>query len=283
MSADKKHYFVIVNYNSGENIIHCLDSIFYSKNIIPRIVVVDNASRDTSLENCKKRFPKATYIYNTHNTGFAAGANIGLRWALERGADTITLCNPDVILNENCAQTLTHTICSKQADIVSPIIYSPDSDIWFSGGKISFLKMHATHTTRPLSKINCKTDYISGCVMTVSPKVFEKIGLFDENFFLYYEDADFSLRAKKAGFKLCVNPRAKAIHKEISEQNKEQKTYFLVFSGLLFFKKHTHGLFKLWFYVHLTLRKIKNYFDRKKQKYLSLQVYNAYKDYDSKR
>lgn len=279
-----KHYFIIVNYDSGVDLIKCVESILYSNNITPYIVIVDNASRDGSLEECKARFPKFTYIYNTHNIGFAAAANIGTRYALERNAKTITFCNPDAIIDKKCANILISDILAKKIDIASPIIYKYNtSKYWFAGGKISFLKMRTIHKPAPKKQFSLPfipTDYITGCVMTVSASVFQKISLFDENFFLYYEDADFSLRAKKAGFKLGIIPNAKAYHKELSETTNPQKTYFLVLSGLKFFNKHTYGLTKLWFYIHLKLRKIKNHFDCKKNKPLSQQVRQAYKDFD---
>ncbi len=284
---NKKHYFIIVNYNSGTNIIECINSILRSKKIHPYIIVVDNASKDNSLENCKKHFPNLIYIYNTHNIGFAGGVNIGLRFALEREAATITLCNPDAIIDSECATKLISTILTKKADIISPVIYKYNSpDIWFAGGDISYKKMRATHTHIKNDFQNqsiLTTDYNTGCVMTINPRVFKQIDLFDEKFFLYYEDADFSLRAKNAGFILGILPTAKAWHKEVSEQENKQKTYFLVFSGLLFFEKHTTGLKKIWFLINLKLRKIKNYFDLKKNKPLSQQVHKAYLDYASKK
>jgi GT2 family glycosyltransferase len=282
----KKHYFIIVNYNSGENIIECIQSILHSKKIKPYIIIVDNASRDNSLENCKINFPNLTYIYNTHNIGFAAGANIGARFALERNALTITFCNPDAILDPDCAFELTKIILSGKADLISPIIYKYNSSIpWFEGGKISFYKHRAIHKKQKLIKDKklLSSEYISGCVMTIAPKVFEDIGLFDERFFLYYEDADLSLRAQQKNFTLAIVPTAKAWHKEISEQENPQKTYFLVYSGLLFFQKHSQGLQKTWFNIRLNLRKIKNASDIKKGKPLAQQVHKAYSDYDTKK
>jgi GT2 family glycosyltransferase len=279
---NNKDYFIIVNYNSGSHIVDCITSIIQSINIKPHIIVVDNASKDNSLEKCKKKFPNITYIYNSHNIGFASGANIGARRALEKGARTITFCNPDAYLKKDCAYHLINVVINGMADIVSPIIQDESSKIWFSGGNISFLHMRATHIYQPINKsLITDIDYISGCVMTVSKNVFEKIGLFDEQFFLYYEDADFSLRAQEVGFKLAIIPKAVAFHSEISEQNKEQKTYFLVLSGLIFFDKHTKGIKKTWFHIHTKLRKIKNYFDCKKNKPLSHTVSKAYHDYDT--
>lgn len=275
-----KDFFVIVNYNSGHNIISCIQSILSSKGPQPTIVVVDNASRDNSLEECKSRFPKAIYIYNSHNIGFAAAANIGARYALERNARTVTFCNPDVILHKNCISYILHAI-ENGADIVSPIIYKDISrkEIWFAGGTVDFKKMRAIHKkfSDPLS--TPPNAFISGCVMTVAAPVFQKIGLFDERFFLYYEDADFSLRAQKNDFTLRIAKDAYAFHKEVSEENKEIKTYFLVLSGLFFFSKHSYGIKKIYFHIHHILRKIKNYFDRKRNTPLAESVHKAFIDY----
>jgi GT2 family glycosyltransferase len=248
-----------------------------NKNVVVNIIIVDNASRDNSLELCKSRYPNLTYIYNTHNIGFAAGANVGAKFALERNPATVTFCNPDTILDKACIKTLTDTIQNGTADIISPIIYKyKSSSIWFDGGKISFYTGRATHKKQ-------STDYISGCIMTVSPDVFKKIGLFDEQFFLYYEDADFSLRAHKASFKLAIISTAHAWHKELSETENSQKTYFLVLSGLLFFNKHSHGLAKVWFNLRFTLRKFKNNNDFKKNKPLADQVHKAYMNYEKRK
>lgn len=283
--TQERHFFIVVNFNSGKTILECIHSILQSTNIHPMIIIIDNASRDASLEDCKNKFPNLIYIYNSHNIGFGAAANIGIRYALERNASTITLCNPDAVLNKNCAQKLISIVQTKKAHIVSPVIYNDAAcnKIWFAGGIISFLRLHATHQKMlmpPTQELYYDTDYITGCVMVVHADVFKKIGLFDERFFLYYEDADLSLRARNVGYILGIVKDAKAYHHEVSENFKENKTYFLVLSGLLFFHKHAHGFSKIWFLCHLYLRKIKNAHDRKKDDPIALAVYKAYCDYE---
>jgi GT2 family glycosyltransferase len=283
MHKDRKDYFIIVNFNSGADIVSCVHSIITSQKIRPHIVIVDNASRDQSLEECKNRFPNAVYIYNTHNIGFAAAANVGMRYALERGATTLTLCNPDAILAPDCASQLIATINSHKAAIVSPLIYKGTStNIWFSGGKIDFRSFRTIHTYLELNteKKFFETSFVSGCIMTIDAKICRDVGLFDERFFLYYEDADLCYRAIKKNYTLGIVPSACGYHKEISERDSDRKTYFLVLSGLLFFDKHTKGFRRILFKTHLALRKIKNYFDRKKNKPLSISVQRAFEDYE---
>lgn len=285
---NNKHFFIIVNYNSGDEILSCIQSILQSKNITPLIIVIDNASRDSSIENCKQKFPNLIYIYNTHNIGFSAAVNMGIRYALERFASTITLCNPDATLDANCAHRLIESSLKKGIHIASPVIYADEfrNKIWFCSGKIDYVHMRTTHQMIDFSqsvKTFIDTDYITGCVMTVAADVFRQVGLFDEKFFLYYEDADFSIRALKRGYRIAVIPNAHAFHSEISEKNKENKTYFLVLSGLLFFHKHTRGFLRLWFRMHLLLRKIKNSHALKKNIPLANIVHKAYQDYGKQR
>lgn len=280
---EKRHFFVIVNYNGGSHIIHCIHSILQSKKIHPLIIVVDNASTDQSLEQCKIKYPNLIYIYNTHNIGFAAAANIGTRYALERNASTVTYCNPDAYMTPGCAYRLIEAVEKKNFAIVSPLILDKShQEHWFCNGKIDFFRFRATHicSKKNHSSSIMQSDYISGCIMTISSLVYEKIGLFDERFFLYYEDADISLRARNNGFAIGVIPQAQAFHIELSEKQKDIKTYFLVLSGLLFFDKHARGLQKIWFRIHYWLRRFKNDHDRKKSSLLAESVHKAFLDYE---
>ncbi len=279
-------FFVIVNYNAGTDILACIRSIFSSHGIAPRIIVVDNASTDGSLALCKTAFPALVYIRNSHNIGFGAAANLGMRYAYDRGAKTITLCNPDAVVDPTCMHIIYTAMRNHDLHIASPVIYSGTHDAtpWFVSGTISWWRLRATHTPTtivPSHTVLTHTDYITGCVMTIDRRVCERIGFFDEQFFLYYEDADLSLRARHAGLSLGVVTQAKAFHTEVSEHDPAQKTYFLVLSGLLFFRKHLHGPRALWFHVSFFLRRIKNVIDRKRRTPIATPVYHAFRDYVS--
>lgn len=280
-----QHFFVIVNYNAGRDIVTCIRSIFASRGIdAPRIIVVDNASADHSTDNCKKLFPALIYIHNSHNIGFAAAANLGIRYAMDRDATTVTLCNPDAILDADCMRRVYAAMHSRDVHVASPVIYKDACcrTVWFSGGAIRWWRMRAVHTARvtlPSNTVLTDTDYITGCVMTIDRRVFDAIGLFDERFFLYYEDADFSLRARRAGFTLGVVTDAAALHAEVSERAPEHKLYFLVLSGLLFFRKHA-TVCTIWrFRALLFLRRAKNRYDRRRNAPRATIVYHAFRDY----
>ena len=276
-----KLFIIILNYNGKETILQCLKSVFVSDYPNFEVVVIDNNSGDGSFEMAKENFSRAHFIKNEKNLGFAAGNNIGIRFALEKMADYIFLLNNDAAVFKNTLSELikiTQKQESEKIGIFSPVIFKGDSkDTWFAGGKINWIRMRAEHATYNLQptthnlqhktwnedKINKlrTTDYITGCAMLIKKEVFKKIGLLDENFFLYYEDADFCVRAKKEGFKSAVVAGAKVKHYEKSEESKKAKTYWLVVSGIYFFQKNSPWFLKPWIAVYLMMRKLKNKID----------------------
>jgi GT2 family glycosyltransferase len=234
---------VIVTFNNQSTITACLKSI--SKNTLSSLkglVVVDNASSDQTIqtiENLAKKisFPIKTYK-NHQNVGFAKAANQGLRLAEKIfSPDSFFLFNPDAQLKQNCLKKLLQESFQEPSlGLVSPFIYQNNfqKTSWFIGGRLSWVKLNATHVNCPL-----KSQYLTGCALLIKKEVLQKIGYLDEHFFLYYEDADFSLRAQQAGYSLRLVPKAICYHQEShSFSSAKLKNYYLVKSGLLFFYKH---------------------------------------------
>ena len=277
-----KVFAIVLNYNGNDVLPLCLDSLYRSEYPNLEIVVVDNASKDGSLEDARKRFSRFHFIKNSKNIGFAAGNNVAIRFALEKMADYVFLLNNDATVDpDTIGKMVEEAEKDPSAGIFSPLILSPDGNVWFSGGKILWLKMKTVHMPLSESNYSNRTDCVSGCAMLVKKAVFKKIGLFDEKFFLYYEDADFSLRAKRAGFDLKIIPSIFAHHAEKSETENPAKLYWLVLSGLIFFKKNSSGLSKAWLCVHLRLRKFKNLLMvALRRSPASLEVRRAYQDYE---
>lgn len=262
-SKNPKIFVIILNYNGKNTLSKCLSSVFGSNYQNFEVVVVDNDSRDGSFEKARAQFSRAHFIKNSSNIGFAKGNNIGIRFALEKFADFVFILNNDAAIKKNTLSKLIETsFQDHSAGIISPIIYSgKNRDIWFAGGKVNWLKMRTQHLYIQKQAAAYSSEYITGCAMFVKKEVFKKIGLFDERFFLYYEDADFSLRAKNAGFKLLVDPTISVFHQEQSNHSNPAKIYWLVLSGLLFFKTHASFSKKIWLYFYINLRKLKNFHD----------------------
>lgn len=277
-----KIFIIVLNYNGKDVIKNCLTSVF--KNDYPSFeaVVVDNNSTDGSFEFAKNNFSKAHFIKNAENLGYAAGNNVGIRFALERMADYILLLNNDTEVEKDFLTRLADAAeKDEKIGIASPVIFNGHTrQVWFSGGEINWFKMKTAHSGEVLNEDCRETGFIAGCAMLIRAAVFKEIGLLDEDFFLYWEDADFSLRARQAGFKNIVVSGSWAYHFEKSEGNLKQKTYWLVISGLIFFQKNTPIFLKPWIKAYIMLRKLKNKIDLKfKRNELAEIVQKAYKDY----
>lgn len=272
-------FAIVLNYNGGSAAIECLKSLYRSDYPGLEIVVVDNDSKDGSLETLKNLFQKSPIIKNSTNLGFAAGNNIGIRFALEKFADYVFLLNNDATVEtDTLSKLVDQAEKNPTAGIISPLILKEkNGSVWFGGGEILWKKMQAGHKTYRGQKDPFATEYVSGCAMLISKAVFKKIGLFDEAYFLYYEDADFCYRAKKAGFSANVLPAALAYHQEASNAGNARKTYWLVLSALIFFKKNTPGSLRPYLAFYLLLRKIKNFFSHDPAAKLVRKAYADYK------
>jgi len=287
MNNQPKVFIVVLNYNGGHFIKKCLASVF--KNDYPNfeVVVVDNNSTDGSLEMAKSNFSKANFIKNEENLGFAVGNNVGIRFSLERMADYICLLNNDAEVEKDFIERLVEALekpvrsGEPEAGIAGPVVFNGENkQVWFSRGKIKWLTMKAIHSVKFETKNIYRSDFISGCAMMIKAEVFNEIGLLDEDFFLYWEDVDFCYRAKKAGFKSIIATSAWAYHFEKSQGNLENKTYWLVVSGLTFFKKNAPLILRPWIFSYTFLRRSKNRWDLLRGKNsLAPIVKKAYKDF----
>jgi GT2 family glycosyltransferase len=276
-----KIFIIVLNYNGGPELERCLAGLLSLNYPNFETVVVDNDSDDGSLERAREIFPRAAFIRNSQNLGFSAGNNVGIKYALERGARYVWLLNNDAEAESN---SLARLVAVAEEDpavgLASPLILNPDGAVWFSGGKIDWWRMRAVQEREKIEKNNFASHFISGCAMLIRAEAFKNVGLLDEDYFLYYEDTDFSVRAKRAGWKLAVVPGSRVFHREKSEQDKKKKTYWLVLSGLIFFRKNTPWWGQPYIYLYTAARKIKNLIDvKKEQGEQTLVVAKAYRDF----
>lgn len=251
---------IILNYNNAPDTLACLKSlkILSPGNYGLKTVLVDNASTDSSVKQIQAQYPNLTIIYSPNNHGFAAGSNLGITRALNHKADYILLLNNDTLLDD---PNLINKLLAKPADLISPVIKFKRNKqtILDYGGQVNWLSARNTHhefQATPLQTLP-PPDYLSAVCLLINNKVFRQIGLLDKSFFLYYEDADFCLRARKAGLRLALCPTATIFHQLSSSANKlkSEKIKILAQSQWLFATKHLSKI-SLPFYLayHLYLR-----------------------------
>lgn len=214
-------YIVLVNWNGKAVTLECLDSL--AKVSYPNfaVLVVDNASVDGSVQAIREHHPNVVVLQQPTNLRFAGGNNAGIRYALERNADMVCLLNNDTTVDRHF---LTHLVERLQSDptigAVAPKIYYHDEPmcIWFAGGKISLW----TGTMRHIGireydhgqyETNRDIDYATGCCVLTTKDVIERVGMLDESYHMYTEDADWSMRIRRAGYRIVYEPKAKVWHK----------------------------------------------------------------------
>jgi len=244
-----------VNFNNGHITEDCIRSFtgISKTNIDLELIVIDNGSVEEASKKLEKKLPNVKFIYSKTNLGFAGGNNLGIEYALKTGATRILLINNDATIIE---KNFLLEILKVKGDIVSPLVkYKDIGKLTLDyGGLVDRVFGRNTH----LHHLPQNTpDYFSGVCLLIKSKVFKKIGLLDDRFFLYYEDADFCLRAKKAGFKLGFSKNSSIFHKLSTSANKfgKRKILILANSHLRFCLKHLSVYsFPFYFAFNLYLR-----------------------------
>lgn len=212
---------IVVNWNRRDDTLECLDSLTKVHYSNYRVIMVDNGSTDGSAEAVRQRFQNVVIIEAGENLRFAGGNNLGLKDVLAEGDDYCLLLNNDTTVHPDF---LNHLVAAAQTDerigLVGPkILYHHRPDvIWFAGGVLKPAWGYVRHYgLRQLDDgrfdERLTVSFLTGCCLLIRREVLEKIGLLDEGFYLYSEDADFCLRAVKAGYKLIYEPEARIYHK----------------------------------------------------------------------
>lgn len=214
----------------------------------PRLhtIVVDNGSSDGSTEAIGAQFPRVEQILNGANLGFAGGMNVGMRRACALGADYVFLANNDTTLAADAIDRLVATAEEHGAGMVAPAIYYAGAPhrIWWLGGRLRPILLEVRRYAQPPSRHDPRpfpVDFITGCGMLARSSVLAEVGLFDERFFMYYEDSDYCLRAHRAGVRVLVEPRAAMYHKVAQSSggsNSPNERYHMARSSVQYFRKH---------------------------------------------
>ena len=248
--TDKKISIILLNWNGKEDTLECLESVRSLDYAYFDTIVVDNGSNDESVKAIRKEFPEVKVIETGKNLGYAGGNNVGIRYALENGADYILILNNDTIVDYRLLNVFINaTLKIQQPGILSPKIYyyNNRNKIWYAGAQQIKQTARFRHIGIGCEEIDqdCKTfletDYASGCALFTNASVFRKIGLFDERFFLTYEETDFCYKAKSKNIKCYVVSEAKVWHKiSVSFGGEKSPTfkYFLTRNRLLWAERH---------------------------------------------
>lgn len=257
-----KHVVIsLLNFNGLNNTLVCLASLKNVKRNSANLtlVAVDNASREEF--DLKSGFVgdiPLVVIKNSKNLGFSGGNNVAIKYALENGADYVLILNNDTYVDK---EFLTELLKVAEQDnsvgiLVPKIYFAPGFEFhkekyskkergkvfWYGGGKMDWANVIGCH--RGVDEVDKgqydkteETEIATGCCMLVKKEVFENVGLFDDKYFLYYEDSDLSIRAKNKGFKIVYVPTSIIWHKNAGSaggSGSQLQDYYITRSRLLF-------------------------------------------------
>ncbi|HJV36720.1 glycosyltransferase family 2 protein [Geomonas sp.] len=258
-------HIIILNWNGWQDTVECVRSCQRLNYGNFRLLVVDNASSDRSEAILREEFPDLEFLQAGANLGYAGGNNAGIRRAMAKGADYVWLLNNDTVVDPNA---LSEMVPVAEADtsvgMIGPKILlhsQPDhlncigSTIDLRTGQPRLLALGEKDDGR-FDEI-AEMDTLSGCSLLVRSALVERVGLLDDRFFLFYEETDWILRAKKAGFKMLYVPKARIWHKVSASVGGHQSPlmlYYMIRNNALLMRKNVgRGSYLLFLVIFLLL------------------------------
>jgi GT2 family glycosyltransferase len=243
---------ITLTWNQRQDTLECLASLNQLTYPNYRIIVVDNGSIDGTAEAVRAQYPTVTLLVNERNLGFQGGFNVGIRLALDSGADYVFVMNNDTSVQADILDELVKYAAPGEVGMASPKIYyfSEPNRIWTVGGDRHPITFEMTHKgdgqldhgqwDRVIER-----DYLIGCAMLMKRELLERIGLFDTGYHpIYYEDVDICIRAQQVGYRLLLVPSAKMWHK-VSRSgggfDSPRQRYLMARHSVRFFRKYVHG------------------------------------------
>ncbi len=256
----KKISIILINYNGQENTIECLENLkkINVKGFSFEVILIDNFSgHRLSIDEKKYENLNLKLIFNEVNSGFSGGCNIGIQKAIKGGSEYILLLNNDTKTHKDFLFELFSFMEKNQnVGLVSPKIYfekgyeyhkdkyAPDElgkVFWYAGGEFDWKNIIGHHrgvdeVDRSQYDTSCLTDFATGCCVLIRSKVFLDLGYFDEKYFLYYEDADFSVRASRSGIEIYYLPSSIIWHKNAgsSSSGSNLQDYYITRNRMYF-------------------------------------------------
>lgn len=212
---------ILLNWNGKEDTLECLESLKHITYLNYEILLVDNGSNDWSVMCFKEQYPGMEIIENGENLGFAEGNNVGIRRAMDKGANYILLLNNDTVVDpEFLGELVKVGEKDEKIGIMGPTVYyysdqnriqSAGVKLCWNTGKQNILRSNEIDDGQ-INEIK-EVDYVGGCALLAKIELFENIGYLNSEYFAYWEETDLCRRGYKAGYKTVYVPKSKIWHK----------------------------------------------------------------------
>ena len=238
---------IVLNWNGLADTLACLASLTELDYSDYEVLIVDNGSTDGSVAAIREHFSEVAVIENGTNLGFTGGNNVGLRHALDREADYVLLLNNDTEVAPDFLSRLIEAMEARPtAGAAGPLIYYHDRPdvIWSAGGEVDWRRGQTRmlgldqRDVGQFGQQPREVDFVSGCAMLVRRSALEQVGLLDERFFVYYEEVEWCVRMRRAGFQILCVPQAHVWHRIAPQRQADSPTvhYYMTRNRLLLLK-----------------------------------------------
>lgn len=262
-------YLIILNYKGYEDTCECVDNLLQQDYVNYKILIVDNDSQDESYEKLVCRYPDLQVIQTGENLGYAGGNNVGIQIAMQNGAKYIGILNNDIKAESNLISEMIKAFeGDEKLGMAGPAICEWEKDeIQSAGANVNMFTTNTTLNYRsqnyqmiPKTPIEC--DYVGGAAMFVRKKVIEDIGNIPEIYFLFFEETEWCIHARKKKYKVQCIPSVRIWHKESSAVNKisDMKLYYQDRNKVIFEKRNATKfqffVFVIYDLLQIVIRKI---------------------------
>jgi len=244
---------IVVNWKKYDFTLKSIESVLNSSFKNFKIILIDNEYQKGVFDELKKN-EKIHIIKNKNNEGFAKANNQGIKYSIKNGFEYVLLLNNDTFIKNDLIDLLVKQSIKLNQKIIQPLILNYDgTEIWNAGGTINnffgtFETIKKGESFKNFKANKNFTEWFTGCCVLIKSEVFKDIGYFDERFFAYYEDIDFSIRLKECGYSIGImndsylqhyeSASSKSINK--SEGNLSPYVHYLnIRNHILILKKHS--------------------------------------------
>lgn len=257
---------IILHWNDYEHSSECVKSVKSLDYSNYQIYLVDNNSSNDSLARLKREFDDINYIELKNNKGFAHGMNAGINTALREKSDFVFILNNDIVVQKKCLELLVRrAICSDKNGIIVPMVYlgTNGKKIGSIGGYLNWKygeARHFGHLENDNGQFTSKqVEFAPGSALLVKANAINQTGLIPEDYFLYSEDVDWSLKIVSKGYNIITEPKAIVWHDESASSGSQSplKIFYYTRNTLIFMKKYSKN--KQWhrFIIFFSIKLIK--------------------------
>jgi GT2 family glycosyltransferase len=242
---------IVVHWMNMADTVECLSSLAEVDYHQLQVILVNNGSPDFDEEAARQALPEVQILAAPTNLGFAAGNNLGIAYALDGAADFVLLLNNDTTVDPDLVRAMLPAFKDPRVGIAGPIItyYDAPARVWSAGGTYNRWLGYTLNPQmdRPLTEVLAEgdrtVDYINGCALMARREVFQHVGGLWEAFFLYFEETDLCLRARRAGFSSRLVARPLVRHK-VSASGGQRGSNVLTPSKAYYFGRNVFHLLR---------------------------------------